>query len=89
MIYLLTCKTCDKQHIGKTTDHFRGRWNSHQTNVRKIESANMENVKQKLLQIFFSQGDRQGFLKDLEVRLTDKTHASNSTKREFYWISTL
>ena len=31
----------------------------------------------------------KGFLKDVEVRLTDETQGSNSTKREFYWITTL
>ena len=46
----------------------------------------MENVKQKFLQSHFSQRDHQGFLKDVEVRLTDKIQAFNPTKREFYWM---
>ena len=33
----------------------------------------MENVKQKFLQSQFLQRDHQGFLKDAEVRLIDKT----------------
>ena len=49
----------------------------------------MENVKQKFLQSYFLQRDHQGFLKDVEVRLIDKTQASDPTKREFYWIRTL
>ena len=49
----------------------------------------MENVKQKFLQSHFLQHDYQGFLKDVEVRLIDKTQASDPTKREFYWIRTL
>ena len=49
----------------------------------------MENVKQKLLQSHFLQSDHQGFLKDVEVRLIDKTQASDPTKREFYWMRTL
>ena len=47
-------------------------------------SGNMEIVKQKFLQSHFLQRDHQGFLKDLEVRLIDKTQASNPNKREFY-----
>ena len=43
----------------------------------------MENVKQKFLQSHFLQRDHQGFLKDVEVRLIDKTQASDPTKREF------
>ena len=45
----------------------------------------MENVKQKC----FLQSDHQGFLKDVEVRLIDKTQTSDPTKREFYWMRTL
>ena len=35
------------------------------------------------------QCDHQSFLKDVEVRLIDKTQASDPTKREFYWMRTL
>ena len=49
----------------------------------------MENVKQKFLQGHFLQHDHQGFLKDVEVRVIDKTQASDPTKREFYWMRTL
>ena len=49
----------------------------------------MENVKRKFLQIHFLQQDNKGFLKDVEIRLIDKTQGSDSTKREFYWMITL
>ena len=49
----------------------------------------MENVKQTFLQSHFLQRDQQGFLKDVEVRLIDKTQASDPTKREFYRMRTL
>ena len=49
----------------------------------------MENVKQKFLQSHFLHRDHQGFRKDLEVRLIDKTQASDPTKREFSWMRTL
>ena len=49
----------------------------------------MEDVKQKFLQSHFLQRDHQSFLKDVEVRLIDKTQASDPTKREFYWMRTL
>ena len=89
LIYLLSCKSCGKQYVGNTTDHFRSRWNNYKSDVRKAESGDMENVKQKFLQSHFLQRDHQGFLKDVEVRLIDKTQASDPTKREFYWMRTL
>ena len=46
----------------------------------------MENVKQKFFQSHFLQRDHRGFHKDVEVRLIDKTQASDSTKTEFYWM---
>ena len=49
----------------------------------------MENMKQKSLQSHFLQRDHQGFLKDVEVRLNDKTQASDPTKREFSSMRTL
>ena len=89
LIYLLSCKSCGKQYVGNTTDHFRSRSNNYKSDVRKAESGDMENVKQKFLQSHFLQRDHQGFLKDVEVRLIDKTQASDPTKREFYWMRTL
>ena len=35
LIYLLTCKCCAKQYVGKTTDEFRFRWNKYKRNNRK------------------------------------------------------
>ena len=81
---MLSCKSCGKQHIGNTTDHFRSRWNNYWSDVRKAESGDMETVKQRFLQSHFLQRDHQGFLKDVEVRLNDKTQASDPTKMEFY-----
>ena len=46
-MYLLSFKTCVKQYAGNTTDHFRGRWNNYKSDIRKTESGNMENVKQR------------------------------------------
>ena len=46
-------------------------------------------MKHKFLQSHFLQRDPQGFLKDVEFRLIEKTRASDPTKREFYLMRTL
>ena len=69
-------------YVRNTTDHLRSRWTNCKTDTRKAESGNMKNVKQKFLQSHFLQRDHQGFLKDIEVWLTDKTQTS--TKRDLY-----
>ena len=70
-------------YVGNTIDHFRSRWTNCKSDARKAGSGNMKNVKQKFLQSHFLQRDHQGFLKDLEVRLIDKTQ-SYPTKRVLY-----
>ena len=88
LIYLFNCKTCGKQFTDKTTDHFRSRGSNYKSEARKAENGNMENAKQKFLQSQFLQPDHKGFLKDVQVRLIDKTQRSNPTKGEFYWMRT-
>ena len=80
----MSCKTCGQPP--DTNHHFRGRWNNHKSNVRKVESGTIENVKQTFLQSLLLQNDDQGFLEDEEVMLTRKTQASHPTKREYYWM---
>ena len=89
MIYLFNCKTYVKQYTGKTTHHFRCRWNNYKSKGRKAEGGKMENVKQKFLQSHFLQPDHKDFIKDVEVRLIDKTQGSDPTKQKFYWMRTL
>ena len=37
VIYLLTCKRCQKQYTGETMDDFRYRWNNYKSNSRKFD----------------------------------------------------
>ena len=83
----MSCKNFGKQYIGNTTDHFRSRWNNLKSDIRKTEGGNMENVNKSFGKVTFKV--HQGFLKDVEVRLIDKTQASELTKRKFYWMRTL
>ena len=46
----------------------------------------MENVIQKILQSNFLQSNHQGFLKNVQVWLINKTPAFDPTKKEFYWM---
>ena len=85
-IYLFNYKICGKQYTGKTTDHFRNRWNNYKSEARKVESGNMKNVSKSL---FLQQPDHKGFFEDVAVRFSNKTQGSDPTKRDFYWIRTL
>ena len=87
LIYLLSCKSCGKQYVGNTTDHFRSRWNNYKSDVGKAHKVVTWKMWNKSFYKVISYD--QGFLKDVEVRLNDKTQASDPTKREFYWMRTL
>ena len=72
LIYLLTCKQCQKQYIGETTDAFHKRWNNYKNNARKFlrgESC----MQQHSFEHFQSPG-HTGFIEDVCVTLIDKTN---------------
>ena len=89
LIYLLSCTICGQEYVGNITDRFRSRWNNHKKDVRNVKGGNMENVKPIFFQRLLLQNDQQGFLENVEVRLTDKTQDSDTTQRGFYWMRTL
>ena len=51
--------------------------------ARKAERSDMEIVNQKFLQSHFLQDVHKAFLKDVEVRMTDKTKGSDPVKRGY------
>ena len=57
------CKACDKQYTGKTTDHFRSRWNNYKSEARKGKGGNMENIKQRSSGVTFYNQITKAFLK--------------------------
>ena len=87
IIYLLTCKQCQKQYTGETTDDFRYRWNNYKSNSRKFDRK--EPCMQEHLYRHFSSPGHRGFLNDVSVTLIDKTDGSDPKKREDYWMKTL
>ena len=71
LIYLMTCKQCNKQYTGETTDLFRNRWNNYKDNARKIDRK--ESCMQKHLYKHFQTEGHKGFLNEASVTFIDKT----------------
>ena len=85
IIYLLTCKQCQKQYTGEITDDFRYRWNNYKSNsFDRKESCMQEHLYRQ-----FSSPGHMAFLKDVSVTLIDKMDGSDPKKREDYWMKTL
>ena len=81
LIYLLTCKVCDKQYTGKTVHKFRSRWNNYKDSDRTFLRG--EEIKQKFLDEHFLKDGHHSFEKDVSICLIDKTQSSDSHKREY------
>ena len=52
LIYLATCKQCNKQYTGETIDQFRNSWNNYKGNARKFDSK--ESCMQEHLHIYIT-----------------------------------
>ena len=87
LIYLMTCKQCNKQYTGETTDLFRNRWNNYKDNARKFDRK--ESCMQEHLYKHFQTEGHKGFLNEVSVTFIDKTDGKNPKKRERYWMRTL
>ena len=83
LIYLLKCKCCGKQYVGKTTDEFRLRWNDYKINDRK-NARNETCMQEHLFEHFKSEG-HSGFLGNVSITLMGK----DPKRRENYWMRTL
>ena len=87
LVYLATCKICNKQYTGQTTDSFRSRWNNYKSKSRKFDRN--EKCMQEYLYSHFASEGHNGFLEDVSIALIDKTDGSDPTKRETFWMHTL
>ena len=75
------------QYNGQTNDEFRYRWSNYKDNNRK--SLRGEDRKQAGFLAHFQTAGHSGFINDTEIRFTDKTDLSDSTRGEDFWIDTL
>ena len=87
LVYLATCKICNKQYTGQTTDSFRSTWNKYKSKSRKFDRN--EKCMQEYLYSHFESEGHNGFLEDVSIALIDKTDGSDPTKREKFWMHTL
>ena len=56
-IYLATCKMCNIEPIGQTTDSFRSRWNKYKSKKRKFDT-NEKCMQEYLYSHFESEGQK-------------------------------
>ena len=93
VVYLLTCKTCSIQYVGKSKPPFRKRFNNYKTKYRKyLERKNNgtlhigKPVPQAALYAHFTQDDHKG-MEDWSFVLIDQAFAEKQLRqKECFWI---
>ena len=80
LICLVTCKRCNKQDTGETTDLFCNRWNNYKDNPRKFDRK--ESCMQEHLHKHFQTEGHKGFLNEASAALIDKTDGKEPKKEE-------
>ena len=63
LIYLFSCKVCEKQYVGSTTDKFRYQWKNYKNYQRKADRG--EDHMQKYLHNYFLNEDHDGLLNNV------------------------
>ena len=79
LIYLVTCKQCNKQYTGETTDLFRNRSNNYKGNARKFDRK--KSCMQEHLYKHFQSEGHKGFLNEASVTFIDKTDGKDPKKK--------
>ena len=80
LIYLVTCKQCNKQYTGETADLFRNRWYNYKGNARKFDRK--ESCMQEHLFKYFQTEGHKGFLNEESVTFINKTDGKDPKKEK-------
>ena len=84
IVYLLTCKVCNKQYVGQTTQRFRERWNLYrQHNNLAIRGKDAYQIQ---FHLHFEDERHNGLFNDVQITFIDKTDAEEPKVREKFWI---
>lgn len=80
IIYLITCKKCHRQYVGKTTNKLKVKMNGHRTKIRSKKNTYLCN------HFNFSDHD----IRDLSVQVIDNAHSTDKLDSlEKFWIGKL
>ena len=88
VIYLLTCKVCQKQYVGSTITKFRMRFNQYKSNFKLYNEGRKGLMQEKFFQHFEGENHHRSFT-DLKVQIIDHCDPNNQERRESFWINKL
>ena len=88
IIYLLTCKQCQKQYTGETTDDFRYRWNNYKSDSRKFNRKEYCMQEHFYIDTLVVQVAGDSLTMYQLHQLTKPMNQIDPKKREDYWMKT-
>ena len=88
VIYLITCKVCQKQYVGPFITTFRKRCNQYKSNIKSYSVGKRGMKQQKLTSHFFTD-KHHGTYDDIKVQITDYCDANDQERREDFLIFNL
>ena len=80
MIYLISSETGRKNYVGSTVTSFKERFDNHKSSVIRFGKGQRWVPGKHLYKRFFEDGHEE--LKDMIVKIIDKTNVSDPTNRE-------
>ena len=88
IVYLITCKTCQKQYVGSTITRCRDRFNKYTNGIVNYGKGIRGRPQEHLFEHFHSQG-HDGSPEQIKLQIIDRCHPNNQELRESYWAFTL
>ena len=80
LIYIISCKACDKQYVVSAMKRFRLWWNN--TSLANAKVQRGEDCIQEYLHEQFLSENHKCFMNEVEIIFIDKTDLSDRTRRE-------
>ena len=88
LVYLLTCRICEKQYTGSTITKFRERFNQYKSSLKLYSKGRRDFKQKKLLQHFYSR-NHQGTHNDMISQIIDFCDPNDQEKQENFWMHKL
>ena len=85
IVYLITCKTCNKQYVGSTTTKFRLRFNNYKSLFNKYHDGE-RGMNQETLYEHFHREDHTGCFDQMLFQIIDHCDPNDQERRESYWV---
>ena len=83
VVYILSCKTCQKIYVGSTIASFRKQFNNYNSSATRYSNGQRGMVGEQLYTHFFEPGHNG--VNDMCIKIIDKMDINEPSRREGFW----